>query len=72
LREKLEYIDHFDAASCEEVFRSLVQELDIQASDLVHPVRVALTGKAVGPGLFETMAILGKEKTVKRLSETFV
>jgi len=35
-------------------------------------VRVALTGHDVGPGLFETIALLGKEKTVKRLSEAFL
>jgi len=32
---------------------------------------VALTGSDVGPGLFETMVVLGKEKTVKRLAEAF-
>ncbi|HQL40664.1 MAG TPA: hypothetical protein PLO93_00005, partial [Candidatus Omnitrophota bacterium] len=32
---------------------------------------VALTGKSVGPGLFETMSLLGKERTIKRLQETF-
>jgi glutamyl-tRNA synthetase len=45
--------------------------MGLKTSDLVHPIRVALTGRAVGPGLFETMEVLGKEKTVKRLKETF-
>jgi len=71
LSEKLSQLTSFEAASAEKAFRDLVQELGIKASDLVHPVRVALTGRAVGPGLFETMAVLGKEKTVKRLTETF-
>mgnify|MGYP001584055502 CR=1 FL=1 len=52
----------------EKEFRNLVAELGIKAADLVHPVRVALTGKSVGPGLFETIALLGKEKTLARLS----
>jgi len=71
LGERLASLAQYDVKSTEEVFRGLVSELGIKASDLVHPVRVALTGKAVGPGLFETMAILGKEKTVKRLTQSF-
>lgn len=71
LSERVGRLENFDAASVEKVFRDLVAELGIKASDLVHPVRVALTGKNVGPGLFETMAVLGREKTVRRLTETF-
>ena len=71
LSGRISRLDIFDAASLEKVFRDLVAELGIQASELVHPVRVALTGKTIGPGLFDTMAILGKEKTVQRLREAF-
>lgn len=72
LSERISRLDTFDTASIEKTFRDLVAELGIQASELVHPVRVALTGKAIGPGLFDTMAILGKEKTVQRLREAFL
>ena len=71
LVERLSHIDPFDAVMTEKVFRDLVAELGLEASDLVHPIRVALTGRAVGPGLFETIALLGKEKTIKRLLEAF-
>ena len=71
LSGRISRLDIFDTASLEKVFRDLVAELGIQASELVHPVRVALTGKAIGPGLFDTMAILGKEKTVQRLQAAF-
>ncbi len=71
LSERIGRLDQFDTASLEKAFRDLVAELGIQTSELVHPVRVALTGKAIGPGLFDTMAILGKEKTVQRLREAF-
>jgi len=54
-----------------DIFREVVAELGVPMGEMVHPVRVALTGKSVGPGLFETMSILGKEKTVQRLKETF-
>jgi len=46
----------------------LVSELGIEAKVLIHPVRVALTGKTVGPGLFEVVYYLGLEKTRKRLA----
>jgi len=61
----------FDHKATEEVFRGVVAQLGIPAGDLVHPVRVALTGKTIGPGLFDTMAVLGKDKTVQWLKEAF-
>ncbi len=67
LAEALEGIEEFNLKTAEEAFRSVVENLGIKAGDLVHPVRVALTGRAVGPGLFETMAVLGKTKTITRL-----
>ena len=69
LKERLSGLNEFNAKSAEEVFRALVDELGIKAGGLVHPVRVALTGKEVGPGLFDTMGVLGKEKTIQRLAE---
>ena len=71
LAQRLNAVSDFNVKAAEEAFRAVVAELGIEAGTLVHPVRVALTGKAVGPGLFDTMAILGKERTVKRLQEAF-
>lgn len=71
LSEALSHVGDFNTKSAEEAFRSVVEKLGIAAGDLVHPVRVALTGRSVGPGLFETMAVLGKEKTVARLRRKF-
>lgn len=71
LSTRLAALNDFTAKDTEGAFRDVVAELNLSSSDLVHPVRVALTGKSVGPGLFETMSVLGKEKTVQRLQETF-
>ncbi|MDD5565994.1 MAG: glutamate--tRNA ligase [Candidatus Omnitrophica bacterium] len=65
--EKLEKLEIFDSIHIEEAFRALVQQLRIQSRALIHPIRVALTGKTVGPGLFEVIYYLGKERTKKRL-----
>ncbi len=67
----LSAVSDFNVKSAEEAFRGVVAQLGIEAGVLVHPVRVALTGKAVGPGLFETMVVLGQERTVRRLKEAF-
>ena len=67
LADRLETVEHFDVQSTEEAFRGVVSSLGIQAGHLVHPVRVALTGRAVGAGLFDTMVVLGKEETIARL-----
>ncbi len=71
LADKLDLVVDFNVKTSEEAFREVVAALGIQSGELVHPVRVALTGKAVGPGLFDTMAVLGKERTVNRLRKTF-
>jgi glutamyl-tRNA synthetase len=65
--ERLEVLDKFDVVSIETAFRQLVSELDIEAKTLIHPIRVALTGKTIGPGLFEVIYNLGKERTKERL-----
>jgi len=65
--DRLDKLDKFDIAAIEASFRELVAELNIQAKALIHPIRVALTGKTIGPGLFEVIYYLGKERTKERL-----
>ncbi|KPK98689.1 MAG: hypothetical protein AMJ95_02780 [Omnitrophica WOR_2 bacterium SM23_72] len=65
--QRLEALSSFDVASIEETFRDLVKELGIESKSLIHPIRVALTGKTIGPGLFEVIYYLGKERTRERL-----
>jgi glutamyl-tRNA synthetase len=65
--ERLQDLDKFDIITIESSFRELVKELNIEAKELIHPIRVALTGKTIGPGLFEVIYYLGKERTRERL-----
>ncbi|MCM8792401.1 MAG: glutamate--tRNA ligase [Candidatus Omnitrophica bacterium] len=65
--EKLERLEEFNISNIELCFRQVVKELNIDSRQLIHPVRVALTGKTVGPGLFEIIYYLGKEKVTRRL-----
>ncbi|MBI3008718.1 MAG: hypothetical protein HYY56_04300, partial [Candidatus Omnitrophica bacterium] len=65
----LNSITSFDIETLEKEFRALTTRLGIKTGELVHPTRVALTGRTIGPGLFETMHLLGKETVIKRLRE---
>ena len=71
LAKRIDSLSSFEVKSIEEAFRSLVEELKTSASELVHPVRAALTGKLIGPGLFETIWVLGKDKTKQRLLDAY-
>ena len=59
----------FDKVSIEEAYRKLADELKIKAAELIHPTRVAISGKTVGAGLFDMMELLGREKVLKRLTK---
>lgn len=67
--ERLKALEKFDIAAIEESFRQMAKELNTEAKALIHPIRVALTGKTVGPGLFEVIYYLGKTRTEERLSK---
>lgn len=67
LIEKFSALANFNKEETEKEFRQTASDLGLKAKDLVHPVRVALSGKKVGPGLFEAMEVLGKDKVSSRL-----
>jgi len=64
---RLDSLASFEIMTIEQSFRELVAELGIEAKKLIHPIRVALTGKTVGPGLFEVIYYLGRERSKARL-----
>jgi glutamyl-tRNA synthetase len=59
----------FDEASIERVLRNVADARRIKAASLIHAARIAATGKAVSPGIFEVLALLGKPLTVARLRD---
>lgn len=66
-REKLEKTEPFTLENVETAYRELSGELGIKTAELFHPTRLALTGRTMGPGLFEIMVVLGKEECLRRL-----
>lgn len=67
LRDRLADAEAFDRGEIERVTRELAAELGVKAAELIHPCRVALTGKSVSPDIFSVIHLLGRHKSVKRL-----
>ncbi len=67
LEDRLEKLHAYNELGIEEVIRGLATEMGLKAGELIHPVRVALTGRRSSPGIFEVMALLGREKVLERL-----
>ena len=59
----------FGEAAIERVLRSVADARRIKAAALIHAARIAATGKAVSPGIFEVLALLGKPLTLSRLRD---
>lgn len=69
LKEKLALLGDFDHVSVEQAFRETIEQLNIKSRVLVHPLRAAVTGSLIGPGLFEVIALLGKDKVCHRIDK---
>ena len=67
--EALENTSDFSVESVEKAYRDLIEELGIKGGDIIHPTRLALSGRTVGPGLFDIISILGKEECIKRMKK---
>ena len=57
----------FSAANMESVLKEWVEQQEIQIGDIIHALRVAVTGKAAGFGMFESLEILGQTESAKRI-----
>jgi glutamyl-tRNA synthetase len=69
IRDALLSMVEFDHAALEEVLRELCEKLNLSAGKLIHPLRLALTGRTFSPGIFEVIELLGKEETVGRINK---
>jgi glutamyl-tRNA synthetase len=66
-RESLAQVEPFDVPHLETALQGFVAEHGIKIGDVIHAVRVATTGKAVGAGLYDCLEILGKEACLQRI-----
>lgn len=66
-QQRLEQLKVFDAESLEVLLRPLAVELGLKTGQLFGALRTAVTGRTAAPPLFQTMAVLGKERCLKRI-----
>jgi glutamyl-tRNA synthetase len=69
-REALAALDTFDTSGVETVLRGVVERRGTTPGKVFQPVRVAITGTTVSPGIFESVAALGREETLRRIDRT--
>ena len=69
LINRLSSLDDFAVPEMQRIFNEIIEERGLKMVQIAQPVRVALTGGTVSPGIFEVMEILGKEKVIERLKK---
>ena len=67
IKSRLEEAKVFAKEDLESVFATFLAERKIKLGDIAQPLRIALTGSSVSPGLFEVMEVLGKERVLSRI-----
>jgi glutamyl-tRNA synthetase len=67
VREALEDAGSFDADGVESALAPLPERLGLGAGKVYQPIRVAITGSTVSPGIFESVALLGREEALSRI-----
>ncbi|MBI2999138.1 MAG: glutamate--tRNA ligase [Deltaproteobacteria bacterium] len=65
----LSVLENFNEQAIEQVFTGILLEKGLPLGKLAQPVRVALTGSTASPGIYEVIAVLGKERTLRRLGK---
>ena len=74
LREELAALEAvaepFTAEAADAALHALGERTGRQMGDLVHPVRVAVSGTGVGPGLFDMLAVMGRDRVLRRIRRT--
>jgi glutamyl-tRNA synthetase len=65
--EALDGVEPFEPESIEAALAPLLERFDLKPGRLYQPIRVAITGTSVSPGIFESLAVLGRERSLERI-----
>lgn len=68
LVERLNKLKSFNKEELEKVLRNYSSEIGCRAAELIHPIRLGISGMTFGPGLFTLMEVLGKDEVIERLN----
>ena len=63
-------VEPFDAATLEAKLKELAATLGVKPAEFIHPARVAVSGRSVGPSLYHMLEVLGKERVLARITRT--
>lgn len=66
-RRVLESVEPFDLPTVEAAYRGAIDEMGVSGGTLIHPTRLALSGRTVGPGLFDIIVVLGRDRCLARM-----
>jgi len=69
-RDELATHEEFTHVALEQLMQQFLLSRNRKIADIIHALRVAVTGKGVGLGMFETLEILGKERALRRIDRT--
>ena len=61
--------DDFTHSNLSGITKQFVESVGLKLGNIIHPLRLMITGKSVGAGMFETMEVLGKEKSIERITK---
>jgi glutamyl-tRNA synthetase len=67
VREALAELESWNAAAIDAALRDVVERRGVKAKEIFQPVRVALAGTTISPGIFESLAVLGRDESLRRL-----
>ena len=65
----IEDIENFQSDQLENKFRELAKKINQKPGKLFTPIRISITGKKIAPPLFETLEVLGREKSIYRIKK---
>lgn len=71
-RDRLQELSAWTVADLEQATQAFLAAEGIKIGDIIHAIRVTATGRAVGPGLYDCLAILGRDETLRRIDASLV
>lgn len=71
LHKRLESVADWNVENLEKEFRAFVEEKDLKMGKVAQPLRAALTGGAVSPGIFDVLVVLGRKESLERIEDTY-
>jgi len=69
LKERFAAVEDWSAEPLEETVRTYAEEADVKLGKIAQPMRAALTGRTVSPGIFEVLEVLGRDESLARLAD---